>query len=151
VAGVAGSTHSDRTIGATGLTYREVVGPWSFSGRGAFLAVRDKLGAYTLSNGTFVPDGTVNLSQIRVVGQIAYTAEHVTPYVTLSYIYDVRHPDQAPVNGVVAANDRDAWTPAIGLRFRMDNMVYGSIQYSTERGRSEVKNDQFLFNIGIRF
>jgi hypothetical protein len=151
VAGVAGSTHSDRNMGALGLTYREVVGAWTFSGRGAFLAVRDKLGAYTLSNGTLVPDGTVNLSQLRAVGQIAYTAGSVTPYVTLSYIYDTSHPDQAPVGGVAAANDRDAWTPAIGLRFRADNMFYGSIQYSTERGRSEVKNNQFLVNIGIRF
>ena len=148
---VSGSTRSDRTVGSLGLTYREVIGAWTLSARGAFLAVRDKLGAYTLSNGTFVPDGTVNVSQFRLTGQVAYTTGPVTPYVALSYINDVRRPDQAPVGGIAAANDRDAWTPAIGIRFRADNSVYGGIQYSTERGRSEVKNNQLLVNLGIRF
>lgn len=147
----AGSTRSDRSVGSLGLTYREVIGAWSLSGRGAFLAVSDKLGAYTLTNGTFIPDGTVNVSQIRLTGQAAYTSGPVTPYVSLTYINDIRRPDQAPVGGFAAANDRDAWTPAIGLRFRADNSVYGGIQYSTERGRSEVKNNQFLLNLGIRF
>ena len=151
VGAVAGSTHTDRNMGALGLTYREVIGPWSLSGRGAFLTVRDKLGAYTLTNGTFVPDGTVNVTQFRLVGQVAYTSGPLTPYVSLSYINDISRPDQAPVGGVAAANDRDAWTPAIGVRFKADNSVYGSIQYSTERARSEVKNNQFLLNLGIRF
>ena len=151
VGAVAGSTHTDRNLGALGLTYREVIGAWSLSGRGAFLAVRDKLGAYTLTNGTFVPDGTVNVTQFRLVGQVAYTSGPLTPYFSLSYINDISRPDQAPVGGVAAANDRDAWTPAVGIRFRVDNSFYGSMQYSSERGRSEVKNDQFLLNLGIRF
>jgi Autotransporter beta-domain len=148
---VTGSTRSDRNVGSLGLTYREVVGAWSFTGRGALLSVHDKLGAYTLSNGTFVPDGSVNVTQIRILGQAAYTSGPVTPYVSLTYINDISRPDQTPVGGVAAANDRDAWTPAIGVRFRADNAVYGSIQYSTERARSEVKNNQFLLNLGVRF
>jgi hypothetical protein len=148
---VVGSTRTDRTVGSMGLTYREIIGAWTLTGRGAFLSVHDKLGAYTLSNGTFVPDGTVNVSQVRILGQVAYTSGPVTPYVSLSYINDISRPDQAPVNGVAAANDRDAWTPAIGLRFKSDNSVYGSIQYSSERARSEVKNNQFLINLGVRF
>lgn len=149
--GVTGSTRSDRTMGTLGLTYRQAVGAWTFTGRGALLHVHDKLGAYTLSNGTFVPDGTVNLSQARITGMAAYTSGPVTPYVSLTYINDLRRPDQAPVGGVAAANDRDAWTPAIGIRFRGDSPVYGSFQYSTERGRSEVKNNQFLLSVGVRF
>jgi hypothetical protein len=148
---VTGSTRSDRTLGTLGLTYREVVGAWSFTGRGAFLAVRDKFAAQTLSNGFVIPEGSVNLSQIRIIGQAAYTSGPVTPYVSLSYINDVSRPDQAPVGGVAAANDRDAWTPAIGIRFRADNSFYGSLQYSSERARSEIKNNQFLINLGMRF
>ena len=151
VGGVAGSTRSDRNVGSLGLTYRAVIDAWTLSGRGAFLTVRDKLGAYTLTNGTFVPDGTVNVSQFRFTGQAAYTSGPVTPFVSLTYINDIRRPDQAPVGGIAAANDRDAWAPAIGIRFKADNAVYGSVQYSTERARSEVKNNQFLFNLGIRF
>ena len=151
VGGVSGSTRSDRNVGSLGLTYRAAIDAWTLSARGAFLTVRDKLGAYTLSNGTFVPDGTVNISQIRISGQAAYTSGPITPFVSLTYINDIRRPDQAPIGGVAAANDRDAVTPAIGVRFKTDNAVYGSLQYSTERARTEVKNNQFLFNLGIRF
>jgi hypothetical protein len=151
VGAVTGSTRSDRNVGSLGLTYREVLGAWSLSGRGVFLTVHDKLGAYTLSNGTFVPEGTVNVSQIRVMGQAAYTSGAFTPYASLTYVNDISRPNQAPVGGVAAANDRDAWTPAVGVRFRADNAVYGSLQYSSERARSEVKNNQILFNLGIRF
>lgn len=147
----SGSTKDDRTIGSLGLTFRESIDKWQLTARGAYLSVHDKLGAYTLTGGTFVPDGTVNISQFRLHGQVAYDAGYLVPYVGLSYINDIRRPDQAPIGGVAAANDNDAWTPVIGVRFRTDGSVYGSIQYSSERNRSEVKNDQFLFNIGVRF
>jgi hypothetical protein len=151
VGGVTGSGKDDRTIGTLGVSYRHVIDQWQLTGRGALLSVHDKLGAYTLSNGTLVPDGTVNLTQVRLIGQVAYSAGTFTPYASLSYVRDLRRPDQAAIGPIAAANDRDAWTPAIGVRFRADNTFYGSIQYSTERARSEVRNDQFLINVGIRF
>jgi Autotransporter beta-domain len=151
VAAVTGSTDVDRTLGSLGLNFRNSSGNWQFSGRAAYLAVRDKLGAYTLSNGTFVPDGTVNVSQARFSGQLAYLAGNITPYIGVSYINDLRRPDQAPIGGIVAANDDDAWTPTVGIRFRTDGTLYGSLQYSTERSRSEVKNNQLLLNLGVRF
>ncbi|MEO7728233.1 MAG: autotransporter outer membrane beta-barrel domain-containing protein [Burkholderiales bacterium] len=151
VGGVAGSSRTDRNVGTLGLTYRAVIDKWTLTARGAYLAVHDKLGAYTLSNGTCVPDGTVNVSQVRLTGMAAYTVGQFTPYAALTYVNDVKHPNQPPVGGVASANDRDAWVPAIGVRFRVDNQVYGSIQYQSERARSEVKNNQFMFNIGVRF
>jgi hypothetical protein len=151
--GVVGSTRTDRNVGSMGLTYRETIGAWTLSARGAYLQVHDRLGAYTLSNGTFVPDGTVDVSQGRLSGQVAYTSGPFAPYATVTYVNDLRRPTQAPVAGssAVPANDRDAWTPAVGIRFRGDNSIYGSIQYSTERARAQVRNDQILFNVGIRY
>lgn len=150
-AGVTGSTNSDRTLGAAGLTYRHVVDAWSFSGRGAILGVRNKLDSYTLSNGTAVSDSTTHLTQIRLTGQVAYTYKQFTPYVSVAYINDLSRSDQLPVSGIPASNDSDGWLPAVGVRFRFDNMVYGSMQYSSERGRSQITNNMFLFNVGIRF
>lgn len=150
-AGVNASIKSDRTIGSIGLTYRENIGNWQLSGRGAFLSVSDKLGAYTLSNGTFVQGGSVDVQQLRLGGQAGYRMGNVTPYVGLTYIYDIRRPDQQPVAGQTAANDRDAWTPTIGLRFSSGGALYGGIQYSSEQSRSQVKNNQVLFNLGLRF
>ena len=151
VTGVTGSTHSDRTLGALGLTYRQAFGDWTLTGRGALLGVHSKLGSNTLSNGTFVPDSSANLSQVRLTGQAAYTYKQITPYLSISYINDLKHPEQAPILGVPASNDRDGWLPAIGVRFRAENMLYGSVQYSSERGRSQIRNDMFLFSLGIRF
>jgi hypothetical protein len=149
--GVTGSTHSDRTIGALGLTYREAFGAWTLTGRGAILGVHSKLGSYTLSDGTPVADASSNLAQIRLMGQAAYTYKQFTPYVSIAYINDINRPDQAPISGIAASNDRDGWLPAVGIRFRAENMIYGSVQYSSERGRSQVTNNMFLFNVGIRF
>jgi hypothetical protein len=98
-----------------------------------------------------VSDGSVNLTQVRLIGQVAYSAGSFTPYASISYINDLNRPDQAPVGGIAAANDKDAWTPAVGVRFKSDGALYGSVQYSSERGRSEVKNNQFLISAGIRF
>lgn len=154
-AGLAGTgTFTDRrTMGSIGLTYRRAsTGPWLISGRGALLTVSDKLGAYTLSGGGLVPDGTVNITQMRLSGQLGYRAGAVTPYVGLTYIYDINRPTNQPIAGQPApVNDRDAWTPSVGLRFNSGGALYGGIQYSSEQSRSQVKNNQVLLNLGIRF
>jgi Autotransporter beta-domain len=149
--GSTGSFRTDRTLGSVGLSYRQAVGKWQLTGRGAVLAVEDRLGAYTLSNGTFNADGKVSLSQLRLSGQAGYNMGQVVPYVGLSYIYDIRRPDQAPVAGQSAANDRDAWAPSIGIRFSSGGALYGGLQYTSEKSRSQVKNNQILFNLGLRF
>ena len=150
-AGIGGSFNADRSLASVGVTYRENVGNWQLSGRAAFLAVSDKLGAYTLTNGAFVNGGAVDVQQLRIGGQAGYRMGAVTPYAGLTYIYDVRRPDQQPIGGQTAANDRDAWTPVLGLRFSTGGALYGGIQYSSEQSRSQVKNNQVLFNLGLRF
>jgi hypothetical protein len=76
----------------------------------------------------------------------------VTPYVGLTYIYDINRPTAQPVAGQPApTNDRDAWTPSVGLRFNSAGALYGGIQYSSEQSRSQVKNNQLLMNLGVRF
>jgi hypothetical protein len=153
VAAGSGSFTDRRTMASVGVTYRrDASGPWLLSGRGALLTVSDKLGAYTLSNGGLVSDGTVNVTQMRLSGQLGYKAGMVTPYVGLTYIYDISRPTiQAIPGGQTPSNDRDAWTPSIGLRFNSAGSLYGGVQYSSEQSRSQVKNNQFLFNLGIRF
>ena len=153
-AGVTGSLTNRRTVGSIGLSYRhQGGGNWQFTGRGALLAVEDRLGAFTLSNGGLVSDGTVNVTQMRLSGQAGYKMGAVTPYVGLTYVYDIHRTNIQPFAGQLQtpANDRDAWTPVIGLRFNSAGSLYGGIQYSSEQSRSQVKNNQILLNLGIRF
>ncbi len=147
VAGITGRMEDKRQTGNVGLTYRQLAGDkWMLTGRGAYLTVRDKLGAYTLSNGTFVTDGTVRVEQLRFGGQAAYNAGSFIPYIGLNYIYDIKAPNQAG-----AANDRDAFQGVLGVRFSAASGLYGGIQYSSELDRSQVKNNQILLNVGARF
>lgn len=147
VGGITGRLDDKRSTANLGLSYRQVMGnKWMLTGRGAYLNVHDKLGAYTLSNGTFVPDGSVRVEQFRFGGQAAYNAGSFIPHIGLNYIYDIKAPNQPG-----AANDRDAFQAVLGVKFSGASGLYGGLQYTSEVGRSQVKNDQILLNLGIRF
>ena len=62
-----------------------------------------------------------------------------------------QRPNQAAVAGQTAANDRDAWQVRAGLNFRSSGALYGGIVLSSDVGRSQVKNDQIMVNVGMRF
>lgn len=149
VLGASGTMEDERTTFAAGLTYRQLFGAdskWMLTGRGGYIYVKDKLGSYTMSNGTFVPSGEVEISQIRFGGQAAYNMGTFVPYVGLSYIYDFEEPNQPG-----ADNDSDGWQGTLGIRFSAPNGLYGGLQYSSEFSRDQIKNDQFMLNLGIRF
>lgn len=149
ITGITSRMTDNRRTASLGMSYRKLAGndnKWMLTGRGSYLAVRDKLGAYTMSNGTFVPDASVSLSQLRFGGQAAYNAGVFVPYAGLNYIYDVSAPSQAG-----AANDRDAFQAVLGLRFSVPSGFYGGLQYSSELNRSQIKNNQIMLNMGARF
>jgi len=151
--GDAGSFRSTRTFGSIGLNYRHEIAAsrWIVTGRGAVLSVSSKSGSFTSRNGNFADGTTSDLTQLRVGGQVAYAAGQVSPYFGLTYVYDIRLPGTVQFGTQTSSGDRDSWVPAIGLRFSGAGSVYGGLQLSSERGRSEVKNDQLRLNLGVRF
>ncbi|MBK7768831.1 MAG: autotransporter outer membrane beta-barrel domain-containing protein [Sulfuritalea sp.] len=149
VLGTSSTMEDDRTTFAAGLSYRQLFGAdskWLLTGRGGYIYVKDKLGSYTMSNGTFVPSGEVKVSQVRFGGQAAYNLGTFVPYAGLSYIYDFKEPNQ-----LGADNDRDGMQGTLGIRFSVPNGFYGGLQYSSEFSRSQIKNDQLMLNVGARF
>lgn len=137
-----------------GLSYRRSEGNWFLTGRGAILDVKDGLSASTLSNGVAnvaSPSATARVQQARLGGEAAYSAGLVTPFAGLNYIYDIKKPLQVTSGGQTSAGDRDAFQATLGLRFRSTGALYGSVQYSTEQGRAQIKNDQLMLNLGLRF
>ena len=158
VPGARGKTEDDRTVFTGGLTYRQLFGAdskWMLTGRGGYIYVKDKLGAYTMSNGVGpVASAKVEVSQLRFGGQAAYNFGAVVPYVGLSYIYDINEPDVDPVpnpGGPKPDNDRTGMQGTIGIRFSVPNGFYGGLQYSSEFSRDQIKNDQWMLNLGTRF
>lgn len=149
--GITGSNKVDRTMGTLGLAYNQAKGRWLLTGKGSLLAVENRFSAFTLSNNTFVNGSTVRTTQARLGGQAAYNAGNIVPFVGLTYIYDLEHASQGAIGGQSAANDRDGWQVRAGLNIRSAGALYGGIVLSSEVGRSQVKNDQLLVNIGVRF
>jgi hypothetical protein len=148
---VTGSNKDKRTIASAGLAYNHIMGKWLLSGRGGLSSSEDKFSSFTLSNNTFVAGSTSRSLQLRAGGQLMYNAGAVLPFFGLTYINDLQRPNQAPVGGQSAANDRDGWQVRLGLNIPAKGALYGSIALSTEIGRSQVKNDQILLNLGMRF
>ena len=149
--GITGSNKARRSMGTLGLAYSTVSGRWLLTGKGSLLAVENRMSAFTLSNGTLVAESAARTAQLRLGGQAAYNAGLLLPFVGLTYIYDIQHSAQAAVGGLSAANDRDGWQLRAGLNIRSAGALYGGIVLSSEVGRSQVKNDQLLVNIGVRF
>ena len=149
--GITGSNKVSRTMGTLGLAYNQAMGRWLLTGKGSLLTVENRFSAFTLSNNTFVDGSTVRTTQARLGGQAAYNAGNIVPFVGLTYIYDLEHANQAAIGGQSAANDRDGWQVRVGLNIRSAGALYGGIVLSSEVGRSQVKNDQLLVNVGVRF
>ncbi len=151
--GVSGSFRGTRTFGSIGLNYRQQIAGsrWGVIGRGALTSLSSRTSSFTATNNVFTDGTASDLTQLRLGGQLAYAASQFTPYFGLTYVYDIRRPGSLIVGGQTSSGDRDAWVPAIGLRFSGSGSVYGGLQLSSERGRSEAKNDQLLLNMGVRF
>jgi len=149
--GITGANKVSRSMGTLGLAYNRAMGRLLLTGRGGLLAVENKFSSFTMSNNTFVAGSTVRTTQVRLGGQAAYSAGNVVPFVGLTYIYDIEHASQGAVGGQSAANDRDGWQLRAGLNIRSAGSLYGGIVFSSEVGRAQVKNDQLLVNLGVRF
>jgi hypothetical protein len=150
--GITGSTRDKRSLGSLGLSYNHMMGKWQITGKGVLLTAEDRLASYTLSNGTFVPSTSSRTTQLRLGAQAAYNAGNgFLPWAGLTYIHDLDRPNQGPVGGQSAANDRDGVLVQLGLNFQSKGAFYGGITLSTEQARRQVKNDQVLVNVGMRF
>ncbi|HEY4374537.1 MAG TPA: autotransporter outer membrane beta-barrel domain-containing protein [Burkholderiales bacterium] len=149
--GVSGNYGDDRFIGSVSLAYTAMVQKWIFTGRGGYLASQDRYGQFTLSNGTAVSGATNNNEQVRLGGQAMYNAGAVLPYAGVYYFNYVRMPSQQAVGGSNPANDRDGFQLQLGIQFVPRGKVYGGLMVSTDLGRSEIRNNLIMGNLGIRF
>jgi outer membrane autotransporter protein len=149
--GVFGSPKDDRFFGSLSLSYNVAFDKILLTGKGTYLWTEDKIDTFLLSDGTVIPGQTTRVKQLRLGGQVAYAGAQFMPFFGLYLIHDTQRPDQTPVGGFVAANDDTAWQAQFGVNFISKGPVYGGILFATEQGRSEVRNNQFLLNVGVRF
>jgi hypothetical protein len=149
--GIYGNYNDKRFIGSASLAYTRMMGKWIFTGRGAYVSAEDKFDQFTLSTGTTIAASTNRTAQLRVGGQAMYNGGVFLPYAGVYYFNDVQRNNQAAVGGSTPANDRDGFQLQLGVQFAPRSPVYGGIMISSDVGRSQVKNDMILGNIGVRF
>ncbi len=111
--GITGNNKDKRTLASAGLAYNHVMGQWLITAKGGLSTSEDKFSSFTLSNNTFVPGLTSRTTQARLGGQAAYNMGNLVPFFGVAYVNDIQRPNQAPVDGQNAANDRDGWQLSI--------------------------------------
>lgn len=149
--GTTGTNKDKRSLVSGGLAYNKLLGQWMLTGKGTLLTAQDKFSSFTTSRNQSVDATSTRTTQARLLGQAMYNAGSFVPFFGVTYIYDLERPFQNPVGGQSAANDRDGWQLRAGVNFRSSGALYGGVQVTSEIGRSQVKNDQILFNVGMRF
>lgn len=148
---VTGKATDKRFSGSLSATYVTEIGNWQLQGKGSYLFGEDHFGQTTLSSGGTNPSAKSSLGQIRVGGLASYDAGGFSPFVAVYYISDAGSSHQAPVGGQNAANDDDAWQVQVGVNLYSRGPLSGGVTYSTETGRSQIKNDMIMGNISYRF
>lgn len=151
VGGLSGGYGDDRFLGALSLGYTKMLGKWILTGRGSYLTSQDRYDQFTLSNNATISAATNHTSQLRAGGQAMYNSGVILPYVGVYYFNYVQQANQAALAGTNPANDRDGFQLQAGIQFAPKGMVYGGLMLSSDVGRSQIKNDLILGNIGIRF
>ena len=156
VTGASNNIDGKTRFFTSGLTFTAAKsGPVGLSGRAAYVNVKDKLGSFVLTNGAGATNAVGNvdtkLSQGRVGGKVTYDAGFWTPYLGLTYVYDFKKPNDDLVLGLKPKADRDGVVGTVGVSFNGSGPLYGSVQYSHEASRDQIKNNQIMLNLGVKF
>ncbi|MBK6905603.1 MAG: autotransporter outer membrane beta-barrel domain-containing protein [Rhodocyclaceae bacterium] len=156
VTGASNNIDGKTRFFTSGLTFTAAKsGPVGLSGRAAYVSVKDKLGSFVLTNGAGATNAVGNvdtkLSQGRVGGKVTYDAGFWTPYLGLTYVYDFKKPNDDLVLGLKPKADRDGVVGTVGVSFNGRGPLYGSVQYSHEASRDQIKNNQIMLNLGVKF
>lgn len=136
----------DRSFGAANLNGTYWFGRGQFATRFSLLNGVEKINSYTLG-GVFVPQVRNSLTQAAAMARYGYWYEGFMPYASLTLTSDV----DRTTNPVFQNPGRDAWIPKIGVDFFSKRGVTGGVSYSSEQGRSAVKNDVWSANMSFRF
>jgi hypothetical protein len=148
---ITGNNKTDRSFGALSLSYGKRMARWDLTAKASYLFAEDRFSAYTQSNAVAVPGSTVRVGQIRLGGMAAYDAGMFQPFIGLYYATDTQRPTSLAAGGVRPANDRDSIFVQVGANLVTRGPWSAGMSFQSETNRSQVKNDQWLLNVGYRF
>jgi len=136
-----------RNFAAVNLSAVKWFDSWQVTGKMSYINAEEKLKDYTDSTNAVTLGQNNRLEQFRLGGQVGYWTNGIMPYVGLTYINDI----SAPSSGLLGVSEsRDAYSAAFGINVFAKNLM-GSLSYTTERGRSNSKNNILMASMSYRF
>ncbi|OUR64941.1 hypothetical protein A9Q79_06540 [Methylophaga sp. 42_25_T18] len=151
---IRGNFDADRWFVASNINAIINRGNWYFAGRIGYLYTEEEQDGYTETGGPTartLPDRHIDLSQIIVGFDVAYSFGWYEPYVIVTYLNDINADDGSsagglPGNTATAVNDDDEVQTGIGLRL-FDNDVSGTLEWSRVIGRDTFDSDTLMFTL----
>jgi hypothetical protein len=108
---VTGDFDAERAFSSANVTGRYELGNWRLVPRGSILVLNEEQDSYTESNGTVVPEATVDFGRLGAGGSIGYQIGPHLPFVRLRGEWDFNTPDS-----VLKANGQQSFVDEYGAR-----------------------------------
>jgi opacity protein-like surface antigen len=141
------SVDLSRNFAAINLNAIKWIGDWQVTGRGGIIRSQEQFDA----NASLLSDKITNtLTKLKIGGRVGYWVNNVMPYASISFDQDLQQssgydklPDQL--------KGKTGYSLTLGVDlFSMKNIT-GGIAYTSEQGRSHLKNDSLMGMVAYRF
>lgn len=143
------STNIDlnRNFAAINLNAIKWIGDWQVTGKGGIIRSQEQFDANT----NLLSDKITNtLTKLKIGGRVGYWVNNVMPYASISFDQDLQQSagyDKLPTE----LQGKNGYSVTLGVDlFSMKN-VTGGIAYTSEQGRSHLKNDSLMGMVAYRF
>ena len=119
---------------------------WSFNGHFSFLYAHEGQDSYRESDGTYNKDNNIDFAQLFAGIEVAYQFEHVEPYVTFDFEWDVQYEDIAG-----ADYDDTGGNGGVGCRFFFSDQFSGDVYGSARFCRDDYDDYSVIGNLRYEF
>jgi hypothetical protein len=147
-AGTTGKQDIRRTFSALNANGNWWFADWQVTGKAGYIDAEEKLNSFVDGSGANVAGSINRVKQVRIGAQVAYWFDGVMPYLAVTHVRDLNDPTYS---GVTTPAGKEANNVALGVNFLQGKELTGSVAYSSERGRSNSKNDVFMASLSYRF
>ncbi len=156
---IFGSFDADRWFIATNLNANMIKNNWIINGRVGFLYTEEEQDAYQErgpNTARALGERNVDLSQISLGFNVAYSMDRVEPFAGVSYYNDISRDEGNDAGGLPAAvgatqpDDDDEFQTSLGFRYYGD-IATGSLEWIKVLGRDRFNSDSFLATLRIDF
>lgn len=150
-----GSFDADRWFFATNLNAVFVSGDWVIGGRFGYFYTEEEQDGYTETGAAArtVADRDIDLSQLVLGGDLAYSVGPIEPYALVVYRNDLSKDDGESAGGLpgsftsVQPSDDDEFQVGFGVRYFSNYGVTANAEYSLVTGRNDFSDGTFLLTL----